>query len=220
MTAPAAEPSAVRMSVGELRRVLPDALRVMGIPLGQADSIAEMVLWTATTADGTFAFLRRRRAQLLWVPRPRAIVVADPRPRTRVVDARGASLLELGPAIFDYCCAEALNDGAVTVRVHRTYGDLFLPYLIWRSAAIGVDVTVAQATNDGTDGGASVRAEDALVVEAAPRPAGLDAPDWPEGYERGVEEGVVLVADDFRFLMEQFEMLRVPTSERSRSHAG
>lgn len=208
-----------RVSVAELRRVLPDALRMVGIPLGQADSVAEMVIWTEAMSTGAFAFLRRRRAQMLWVPRPR-VVISNREDGCVEVDARGGSLLELGQPIFDLAVAEVLTAGPTDIRVHRTYGDRFLPYLVWRAARQGVDVTVSKATGDDLDGGTAAFAEDALELSAV-----LAAPDdrataLPGGYLDAVRDGIWLDRVDFDFLMAQFEMLRVPTSERSRSHAG
>ena len=207
-----------RVSVPELRRVLPDALRMVGIPLGQADSIAEMLIWTAVMSPDAFAFLRRRRAQLLWAPRPRAII-ASRGDGSVEIDARGASLLELGPPIFDLTVAEALTAGATDIRVHRTYGDLFLPYLIWRAGRQGVEVTVSKPTGDELDGGAAAFAEDALGLSAI-RARPDRAAALPARYLDAVRDGIQLDELDFEFLMAQFEMLRVPTSERSRSHAG
>jgi hypothetical protein len=207
-----------RVSVAELRRVLPDALRMVGIPLGQADPVAEMVIWTAAMSTGAFAFLRRRRAQMLWVPRPRA-VISNRNNGCIEVDARGASLLELGQPIFDLAVAEAITAGPTDIRVHRTYGDLFLPYLAWRAARQGVDVTVTKATGDETNGGAAAFAEDALQLSAVATAADATT-TLPVCYLDAVRDGIWLDRVDFDFLMAQFEMLRVPTSERSRSHAG
>jgi hypothetical protein len=209
----------VRVSVSELRRVLPDALRVMGIPLGQADSIAEMAIWTASRSGDVFALMRRRRAQMLWRPRPRAVVARCDAGAVEI-DARGAGLLELGPAIFD-CAVSCVGAGeTIEVRVHRTYGDLFLPYLVWRAGRQGVRVRVLEPTRDSADGGQAAFRSDALRLALsgqAPDPAAL-AP--PAEYLHAVRHGIHLTPDDFEFLMSQFEMLRIPTSERSRSHAG
>jgi hypothetical protein len=207
-----------RVSVAELRRVLPDALRMLGIPLGQADSVAEMVIWTAAISTGALTFLRRRRAQMLWVPRPRA-VISNRDDGCIEVDARGASLLEFGQPIFDLAVAEAITAGPTDIRVHRTYGDLFLSYLTWRAARQGVDVTIAKATGDESDGGAAAFAEGALELSAVATAAGAGTAP-PGGYLDAVRDGIWLDRGDFDFLMAQFEMLRVPTSERSRSHAG
>ncbi|HEY1777552.1 MAG TPA: hypothetical protein VGG41_15440 [Solirubrobacteraceae bacterium] len=207
----------VRVSVPELRRVLPDALRVHGIPLGQADAVAEMVIWTAATSPGAFAFLRRRRTRLLWTPRPRAVITKR-HPGAIQIDARGASLLELGQPIFDAVVAEAVTVGPTEARIHRTYGDLFLPYLAWRAAGQTVEVTVRKTTGDEADGGAAAFEEDALVLSAVATDEPVITP--PAAYLDAVRDGLLLEPQDFEFINAQFEMLRVPTSERSRSHAG
>jgi hypothetical protein len=215
----AVEPARIRVSVSELRRVLPDALRVMGISLGQADSVAEMAIWTATQSDGVIAFLRRRRAQMMWTPRPRAVISARSHASIEI-DARGASLLELGSRIFDSVIA-CVDGGVLEARVHRTYGDIFLPYLVWRAARQGFAVEVVRQPGDDVDanGGRAGFRPDALVFTAEQdSPPKLEA--MPARYMQAVHEGIGLTIEDFEFLMGQFEILRVPTSERSRSHAG
>jgi hypothetical protein len=191
----------------------------MGIPLGQADSIAEMVVWTATRSDEVFALLRRRRAQMLWQPRPRA-VMAGRADGLVEIDARGAGLLELGPPIFDCAVACVGAAGVAEVRVHRTYGDVFLPYLVWRAGRQGFSIRIVEPTRDAIDGGQAAFRPDALILavsDQAPDPTQLDP---PAEYVSAVRHGIRLAPVDFQFLMSQFEMLRIPTSERSRSHAG
>ena len=199
--------------------MLPDALRVLGIPLGRADSVAEMVIWTVALEPKAFGFLRRRRAQLLWEPKPRAMICSRSDGDAEI-DARGGSLLELGPAIFDYVVAQARAGGEIDVRVHRTYGDVFLPYLVWRAAGQGVRVVVTEPTGDERDGGRAAYKRDALSLLACSQQPDPAVTALPEAYLEALRQGIRLALPDFDFLMAQFEMLRVPTSDRSRSHAG
>lgn len=208
----------VRVSVSELRRVLPDALRVMGTPLGQADSIAEMAIWTATQTDAAIGFLRRRRAQILWRPRPRAVISARSESVVEI-DARGASLLELGPCIFDCAVAQATGPATLTARVHQTYGGIFLNYLVWRARAQGFWVDVVKRCGDASYQGRAEFGQDALIL-AIERLSDPPQPALPDAYLHALRHGIYLTREDFDFVMSQFEMLRVPTSERSRSHAG
>lgn len=200
------------IAVPELRRYAPDALRMLGIPIGQADETAEMLTWTEATGGGALEFVRRHRARLLWKPRPRARIVADS-PQALVVDARGTSLLELAVRLADLVCGESLRPEPRPVRVVAVWGDPFVPYLRAISAERGIDV----------------------AADLAPDPDGLDLPRelWLRGhpttpravdadpaYRAAQARGIPLSEEDFTEVTQLFEMLRVPTSERSRSHAG
>lgn len=200
------------IAVPELRRYAPDALRMLGIPVGQADETAELLTWTEATGGRAIGFLRRHRARLLWRPRPRARIIADD-PDGLVVDARGASLLELGVRLADLIYSETLRPKPRPIRVVAVWGAPFVPYLGAISAERGVKVAADLAPDP--------RGED-LPRElwlhghpTTPRPTNAD-----RAYRAALEHGISLSQEDFAEITQLFEMLRVPTSERSRSHAG
>jgi hypothetical protein len=208
------------IAVPELRRYAPDALRMVGIPIGQADETADMLVWTEATAGGAVRFLRIHRARLLWVPRPRIRVVHSDADLV-ALDARGASLLEHGVRISDFVTAEALAHGCRRVRVHNAYGALFLPYVVARAAdhGVAVNVTTEGRVEPTSDHGMEPRTD--IVFDAEPdSDAGRRGTGGSPAYHSAVERGIDLEPDDFTSLLQLFEMLRVPTSERSRSHAG
>lgn len=207
------------IAVPELRRYAPDALRMVGIPLGQADETADMLVWTEAVHGAALRFVQNNRARLLWVPRPRIRVVTESADEV-VLDARGGSLLEFGVRIFDFVCAEALVSGARRVRVRNVYGVVFLPYLFACSADRGVRVVAdwdsrEESLLDGSPESGIVLTLDATVHENF-KPDGIDCPSFRDVVEAGID----LDEDDFASIVELWEMLRVPTSERSRSHAG
>ena len=209
------------IAVPELRRYAPDALKMVGIPAGQADDCADMLTWTEAVIGGAVHFVQNNRARLLWTPRPRAHVVSEA-PGEVVVDARGGSLLELGIPIFDFVCAEAKVHGQRLVRVNNTYGQIFLEYLTARCAQRGVLVdTQIIADSDQTAESAypaidlAVHADGGTAVESDST-RGLDT----VAYRQALAHGIELTDEDFHIITSLFEMLRVPTSERSRSHAG
>jgi hypothetical protein len=216
-------------AVPELRRLAPDALRMAGLPLGQADEIAEMVVWTEAVHGGALRFLREARARLLWVPRPR-IALTTIAPDEYLIDARGGSFLEFGISIADFLCGEtssARDSGTrshTSARVTNVYGKAFLPYLAWRSETRGFSFMVhASDAPKETDreGGAELCEDYELTVQPATRSEpSVEFVDSQSKYLLSVENGVVTDQDDFDSFVQLFEMLRVPTSERSRTHAG
>jgi hypothetical protein len=207
------------IAVPELRRYAPDALRMVGIPQGQSDETADMLVWTEAVVGGAIHFVQRNRARLLWVPRPRMRVVAES-PEEIVIDARGGSLLEFGVRIGDFTCAEALAAGARRVVVRNVYGLVFLPYLTTRAAERGVEVTASWVGEHTPTAESGDEPRTVITLESRvggePSATGLDTPSWRDAVERGIE----LDDDDFATIAQLFELLRVPTSERSRTHAG
>ncbi|MPZ63273.1 MAG: hypothetical protein GEU93_18705 [Propionibacteriales bacterium] len=215
----------VRVAVPELRRMAPDVVRILGLPLGQADETAEMVAWTEAAVGGALRFIHENRARLLWSPRPRVTLVTR-RSHESTLDAGGGSLLEFGVRIADFACAEASSFGHARVVVRKTYGSVFVPYLAWRARRLGCGLAVRQP---GT-GGAGARADASpeglfdleLLAECATGES--DPPDADPSlrsrHDASVREGVAVAPEDFRSFVQLFEMLRAPTSERSRTHAG
>lgn len=200
------------IAVPELRRYAPDALRMLDIPLGQADETADLLTWTEATGSRAIEFVRRHRARLLWKPRPRARIVADS-PEALVVDARGASLLELGVRLADLVCGETVRPGVRPVRVVAVWGTPFVPYIRAISAERGIAVAADLARDpDGLD---LPRELWLRGHPATPRPVDADP-----AYRAALAHGIPLSEEDFAQITQLFEMLRVPTSERSRSHAG
>lgn len=193
------------VALGELRRYAPDALRMAGIPIGQSDEVAEMFVWTEAVRGDALTFLRRSRARLRWEPGPRMRVTAEDTDRVRV-DARGGSLLQFGLRIFDFVEAEVHVRGTRTVEIDNVYGEAFLDYLIARSAERGV---AASATWTGPT--LTLQAFSAKPRSGARR---------TDAFLAAVDDGLDIADEDFADFTALFEMLRVPTSERSRSHAG
>jgi hypothetical protein len=208
------------IAVPELRRYAPDALRMVGIPLGQADETADMLVWTEATVGGAVRFLRVHRARLLWVPRPR-IRVLHSDTELVTLDARGGSLVEHGVRISDFVTAEAVAHGRRRVRVHNVYGRVFLPYVVARAADHGVAVTaIFEGRVEPTSDPALEPRMDLVLEAELDADAGRHGVNGSADYHAAVERGIDLAHDDFASLLQLFEMLRVPTSDRSRSHAG
>jgi hypothetical protein len=210
----------VLVAVPEIRRLAPDALRMVGLPQGQADETADMVAWTEAVVGGALRFMRLNRARLLWVPRPR-VAIAMQKPGQAALDVRGGSLLEFGIRIFDFLCAEALEHGGIQASVSNTYGTVFLPYLVWRLRVSGVAIEcdrLKQSPNSDHD-----EPPGEIIVRATALDVAGDAhwqDDHAARFDLAVDHGVEVDDDDLMSFNQVFEMLRVPTSERSRTHAG
>ncbi|MEW2508215.1 hypothetical protein AB0878_47920 [Amycolatopsis sp. NPDC047767] len=204
----------ITIAVPELRRYAPDALRMVGIPIGQADEVADMLVWTQAVTGAAVKFVQDNRARLNWRPQPRPRVV-DENADEVVVDLRGGSLLEFGPRVFDFVQAETAAHGSRRVRARAVYGGIFLPYLVARAAERGVHLDVSFP--ETPQGDFEPRGE--LTIEATRVPATPGALQT-DAYRSAVDRGIELSDADFTTVIGLFEMLRVPTSERSRTHAG
>jgi hypothetical protein len=204
----------VTIAVPELRRYAPDALRMVGIPVGQAGEVADMLVWTQAVTGAAVRFVQDNRARLNWQPRPRPRVVEENLDEI-VVDVRGGSLLEFGPRVFDFVQAETAAHGFRRVRVVGVYGAVFVPYLVTRAAERGIRVDASFP--ESSAGGCEPRGE--LLLEAS-RVGATPGALQTEAYRAAVDCGIELTDADFATVIGLFEMLRVPTSDRSRSHAG
>lgn len=198
------------IALPELRRYAPDALRMVGVPLGQADETADLLVWTEAVHREALDFLARYRARLNWVPRPRLRVVAEESGRV-TIDARGASLLECGVRISDLVLAETAEHGRCAVELRHSYGEIFLDYLVKRLRQRGVLLEIESRPRPDGDHDFTFSG-----VPGSVEPDALDV----VGFRRAVNEGIELTDEWFEDFLALFEMLRVPTSERSRSHAG
>jgi hypothetical protein len=208
------ETAYMEVAVPELRRYAPDLLRVFGVPIGHADEVADTLVWTEAAVGGAASFIREQRARLFWTPRPRLLVVSE-EANVCVIDARGGSLLEFGTRIIDYLVARVRVNGRTTVRVEQTYGDVFIPYLTHLAANRGVRLEVAPES--------PARPTTTTAFTGAPSDVASDSAEiaaWRARYAESVEQGIRMSPEDFTTVTGLFQMLRVPTSERSRAHAG
>jgi hypothetical protein len=213
-------PKTVRVAVPEIRRMMPDVLRMVGIPFGQAEICAELATWTEAARGGTITFLRTHRERLQWIPRPRPVVLAD-NPSAFVIDLRGGSWLEFGPAILSYAEAHASRSGSAAGSVRNVFGQIFVPYLGVAAARRGYQFEAHPVKPSGkdvaaphADAPAEYRVRCALGARL--RQASADQ----ARYRTTLLSGHDIPEEDFLYFRSLHEMLRVPTSERSRSHAG
>jgi hypothetical protein len=163
----------VHVSLPELRRIGPDALRGAGLPLAQADEAALMVTWTEAAIGGALAEVGALRGRPPSTPGGLAIRTVDA--GTVLVDAGGRGLLELGVRIADFACAEAAARPGARVVVRDTSGARFVPYLVRRCAFLGY------------------RAVGRYVAGAPDADAPSAAAAWPREPARGRDRRLVVV---------------------------
>lgn len=219
----------VRLALPEIRRMAPDALRMLGVPIGQAEETSEAVVWTEAVIGGALRFLRLHSTRMLWVPRPRVAVHRQGN-SAWLVDARGGSLLEFGMRIMDFARSEAASATSLKLRVRNTYGTIFLPYLFSRIDEHGYSASALPSPREGCakpmrgDLPESRHDVDLHVTQASSGPQASTLGEIPhdadERFRSAMSHGVSVSEVDAQALMDRFEHLRVPTSERSRSHAG
>lgn len=151
------------MSLPEMRRIGPDALRSAGLHLAQADEASLMVVWTEAAVGGALEAVAAHAAATA----SRGAIAVETRPAGgAVVDAGGRGLLELGVRIADFACAEAGARPGAPVVVRSTSGACFVPYLLRRCAAKGYRAVARYVPGPGTNAAPAVWA-----AAACPRPA-------------------------------------------------
>jgi hypothetical protein len=163
----------VHVSLPELRRIGPDALRGAGLHLAQADEAALMVTWTEAAIGGALAEAGALRERPPSSPGRLAIRTADT--GAVVVDAGGRGLLELGVRMADFACAEAAARPGTRVVVRGTSGARFVPYLVRRCGFLGY------------------RAVGRYVPSATDADAPWAAAAWPREPARGRDRRLVVV---------------------------
>jgi hypothetical protein len=217
----------VHASYAELRRMAPDALRMAGMTLAQADEAAEMLAWTVASGAGTLEHLRAGATGR--APR----LVGD-----RAVDLGGASLLEHGLRVLDFVCAEE-----ACVRVEHARGAELAGYLARRGALRGYAVVAGAFAAWPREDGSAVHLVEGVpaerrVAELAARAAELGGLVFAARRVRGplgpvpvlgqladrvrsaVDNGLELEPDELAVLTGLAAALRVPSSQRSRTQAG
>jgi hypothetical protein len=129
----------MHVSVPELRRMAPDALRMSGLLRSQADECAEALVWTEAAFGGAISHLADSKNSLGLLKKGGLKCLRSPNGIS--VDARGGSLLEVGIRVFDFAWATArAENGHSRVLLKNVNGFRFLPYLVLHYAKQGAMV--------------------------------------------------------------------------------
>jgi len=132
-----------RLGYPELRRMAPEALRMIGLPLGLADRIADVLTWTEAATGRSLRAAARLDGQEQHVVLP-DIHPATEDPHHPVIDCAGASMLIFAPLIVDYLAAES-HRGVYSATL-RNYSDpSFLLYAAYQNSRAGYRLEISPA---------------------------------------------------------------------------
>lgn len=227
----------VRVGYPELRRIVPDALRSVGVPATITAEAAELTTWTeAATGTGIESLLDLHGGGCELT----AVEVSQ-----GTIALGGQSLVLLGVRIAEYAALASADPTTLRLTGARHPG--VLPYLSAFLARRGLCSALSVVGGDGRDravvwgspdhvgGGVfvdraflesvrrdpRVRADAVLSVSRDPMPeTAADVEDVTSAVDRCREQGILVDPDKYRALLAASASLRVPNSERSRSQAG
>jgi hypothetical protein len=142
-------PPTTLVSMSEIMRVGPWALRALGYPFGVAERATPLLAWTEAAVGSGLALLRIGETAL------RASVERPPAVQTRkaagerVLNASGRSLFELGPPAIDLLTADLRLHGAACLTLRGAIGATLIPSLTNLMARRGHGALVIHATAPG-----------------------------------------------------------------------
>ena len=207
-------------SYAELRRMAPDALRMAGFSLSQADESAETLAWTEAAYGGALRFLLDHLP--CGGPAPAGLISETNKSAT--YDCTGRSLLELGGRLIDYARAKAHCSAtrSFTLHVTRTAGPDFLTYPSLIAAQEGYRLS-SELVDDGeltihctAVSPRTLRNLQPLAPREIPIPPGERARPFQHALRHGIETN----DNDYAGFASLVSQIRIPTSERSRGQAG
>lgn len=160
----------MHVSFGELNRIAPEAIRMLGYPYGHADDCVEGIVWTQSVLGRGYELLRmadRRRPAAGW-PAPS---IADDDQRS-VVHLAGAPVFSLAARLADLAHS-SLSDSPhapAVVTVTGGFGGWIAPYIGARLARAGLHAAVtwdAGRSADTSDGAGADTPPLTIVVPAS-----------------------------------------------------
>lgn len=238
-----AEPDDVRLGYPELRRLLPDALRVCGVPAGMTTEVAELLTWTeAAMAVGIDAVFNLPRFK------PEAVRLTS----VREIDLGGQSLAVFGTRLCDYLRSLPASTASGSLTILNCAHLSALPFMARYLASHGLTVEAsAQATlalgataataatfrcvaTPSTAGGSTWVNSSFAFTEWAGDFVGsctvtygeahtannLVGTNLSEVYDSAMHQGMRVSWESYVQLREVVSRLRIPTSERSERQAG
>lgn len=134
----------IRISYGELNRLAPEALRMLGISFGHVDGAVEGFVWTeAVLAQGLRLFANASDGI-----EPRAggpgcsVKIAGDGSNWTKIDLGGLNLLVGAGRVADFVASDAAHGAPHKVRVVGTSGGVMVPYIAYRLAKLGLSATL------------------------------------------------------------------------------
>lgn len=133
----------VSLAYAEMTRVLPWSLRAMGYAFGTADRASHLVATAASLDPASLALV------LAGPHRPAATPERCRNEGGLAIDARGVSLIEIGPALIDHLAAHLEPGAILAATVSRTRDLALIPAVL----SVGADYAMSSlATGLGPSG--------------------------------------------------------------------
>jgi hypothetical protein len=129
------------ISLTELSRLAPDALRGAGFPFPRVERSSHMLVWGEAVHHMGLRFLNvhheRIRASL-----EKKYVFADGDFNSVIIDGHGKSVLEIGPRVIDVSNAAGTCEGVGVVVVRNTFGLFLLGEALTHAARRGLAIVI------------------------------------------------------------------------------
>jgi hypothetical protein len=129
------------MSLAELSKIAPDALRGVGFPFPTVERSGQMIVWGEAVHHMGLRFLNvhheRIRASL-----DKKCTVTDANSNRVIIDGHGKSVLEIGPRAIDVSSAAAACEGVGVAVVRNTFGLFLLGEAIQHAAKRGLGIVI------------------------------------------------------------------------------
>ncbi len=140
----------VAVSLAEITRVGPWALRALGYPFGVADRATRLLVWTEAVHGLGLKLLRLGEQQIMQsaaLQAPRRTTTAEGQ---RIIDAAGKCLFEVGPPAVDLATCDCRETGVGHVAVTGAVGICLVGALcdLVMRRNLGVVVTFASGSNE------------------------------------------------------------------------
>lgn len=141
----------MHVSVGELARLAPDALRGLGFSYSLADCATGVLVWGEVVHGTALSFLADNGRKIEAATQAGYRLTHRPGPLPfHEVDAAGKSLLEAGPRALDLAQAEVSEKPGMVV-LRNTSGTFLAGALADRAVARGLSLMVVSAAGNGRD---------------------------------------------------------------------
>ncbi len=232
-----------RLGYPELRRMAPEALRMIGLPLGLADRIADVLTWTEAATGRALHAAATLDGQVTQTVVPPVSPAADDS-HHQVIDCSGASLLVFAPLIVDYLAAES-HRGVYSATLRNYVHPWFLLYAAYQVSRAGYRLEISPVGHSAEQAHAfwgsqkdgeqpelwvSITPPGHLARDAVSRFPGQifpeESPLWgavrkaATRVDEAKRTGIVVGSAELEWLTGIIKRIRVKTSARSEMQAG
>ncbi len=155
------------ISMSEIMRVGPWALRALGYPFGVAERATRLLAWTEAATGGGLALLRVGGGRILASTQAPALRRSVEPGFGRRLDAGGRCLFEIGPPAIDLVCADFRRLGGASLALHDFFGAALVPALAEIAAKRGESIVIVHRAGVGEIEGTGLRRDGWIAVTPA-----------------------------------------------------